>query len=68
MVKSSLTQLRRYVVVHRDARSPVAAAVSMSATSNPSVPYGCQASSVPSGRTTADVDGDPSIAQFTLAK
>src|SRR5262245_17043829 len=52
---------------HRDASSPVAASVSISATSKPSFPYGCHANTVPSGRITADVLGDPSLAQFTLA-
>ena len=57
-----------YAVRQRDARNPVAASVSMSATSRPSTPYGCHASSVPSGRAMADVVGEPSLEQFTLAK
>ena len=46
----------------------MASASSMSATSSPALPYGCEASNVPSGRTTADVVGAPSKAQFTVAK
>jgi hypothetical protein len=57
-----------YADRQRTASNPVAAAVSMSATNNPGLPYGCHVCTVPSGRTTADVVGDPSIAQLTLAK
>ena len=46
----------------------MAAGRSMSARSNPSLPYGWKLSSVPSGRTTAEVVGDPALAQFTVAK
>jgi hypothetical protein len=52
----------------RRASRPVASDGSMSATRSPSRPYGCHASTVPSGLTIADVVGDPSVAQFTLAK
>jgi hypothetical protein len=41
--------------------------MSMSAMSKPSCPYGWQLSSVPSGRTTAEVLGEPALAQFTVA-
>ena len=48
--------------------NPVAASRSISAVNNPSSPYGCQHTNVPSGFTTADVVGDPALAQFTVAK
>jgi len=40
----------------------------MSATSSPASPYGCHERTVPSGLTTADVVGEPGLAQFTVAK
>ncbi len=40
----------------------------MSAMSSPRSPYGWYVRSVPSGRTTADVVGDPALAKFTVAK
>jgi hypothetical protein len=54
-------------VRHRAASSPVASARSRSATSSPGSPYGCHASTEPSGRAIADVVGAPSLAQFTDA-
>jgi hypothetical protein len=39
----------------------------MSATSNPSSPYGLWLSTVPFVRTTTDVVGDPALVQFTDA-
>ena len=55
-------------VRHREASNPVAALRSRSATSNPSCPYGWKHCSVPSGRATAEVVPEPSLAQFTDAK
>ena len=52
----------------RRARNPVASSRSRSTISKPALPYGCHASTVPSGRATADVVGDPSLEQFTDAK
>src|SRR5579862_2542667 len=52
----------RISVRQRFARSPVASERSMSATSNPSLPYGWHASNVPSGLTMADVVGEPALA------
>ena len=42
----------------------MAGVMSMSAMSNPSLPYVWELSSVPSGRTTAEVGDDPAPAQF----
>ena len=58
----------RYSYLQRAASKPVASLISMSAISSPRLPYGWWQSSVPSGRTTAEVVGDPSLAQFTVAK
>ncbi len=55
-------------VRHREASNPVAAPRSRSATSKPSCPYGWKHCSVPSGRATAEVVPEPSLAQFTDAK
>ena len=55
-------------VRQRRARNPVASSRSRSTISKPALPYGCHASTVPSGRATADVVGDPSLEQFTDAK
>ena len=56
-----------HAALQRDATRPVAAVRSISASSNPSPPYGCELSSVPSGRATAGVVGDPVLAQFKVA-
>jgi hypothetical protein len=52
---------------HRSASNPVAADRSRSAIKSPSIPYGCHARIDPSGRITAEVLGEPSLAQLTLA-
>jgi len=50
------------MALQREASSRVASSRSRSATSNPGLPYGCHVNTVPSGRITAEVVGDPALA------